>query len=80
MTLPVNRCNLLCFSAPAGYFARLCALPINKETRFSNDKMQKRLEDRNFYLKLANILVTPTLKLQERDCLHARWQNAKSDY
>ena len=42
MALPVNRCNLLCFSAPAGYFARLCALPISKVTRFTNDKMQER--------------------------------------
>jgi hypothetical protein len=50
---------------PAGYFARSCALPIIKATRFSKDKMQERLKDRNFYLKLANISVAPTLKLQE---------------
>jgi hypothetical protein len=65
MTLPVNRCNLLCFSSPGGYFARLRALPISKATRFSHNKMQEKLKDRNFYSKLANISIVPTLKLQE---------------
>ena len=46
---------LLCVSAPAGYFARLRALPISKAIRVSNYKMQERLKDRNCYLKLPNV-------------------------